>query len=552
MPQIAQYEAPALGLRPSETGVQATAAAARRLQGDYSEAAAAIESTGKRFGSDIALAGDVAVKYIDHQQISHGANALAGLTAKKTQEWNDTAKNADPNDPTVAKKFLEENLEPELEKFKTGFLTENSQKWAEAHVEQLRTHMYAKTSADMATMAGEAAKINHRQTVNGLASTAYNDPSSLDFALKTLESAAGAVIDSSPNLTGTAAARIKIDLLQSGKEAIIKAAVAGMIEQNPYVNLDDIQKKYGEYITGQEMKTFAKAAQQHAKAALLTEKQTEVYQRQLNKRAIDAEQTAIIGRNVTFDPGTNRATINPNFFREALDLAKRPDATPQDITTLLNWGQHQQGLKDGIKSNPGVKQDLVDRMFDTDNPTTELDLMRAQMKEDLSKDDFATLHHTVKLLEESPLKGPIWKDTMDAVKANLIVAIPGLPGKDTRGVGNYAKFAQLFIPQYLAAVRAGNVPANALDVNDPKSMISQAMAPFTRTQAERLRDYVAIARGLKLYGEDDTPAETPLPNATTPTPKKNEIPPATRREVNKVYQTDVGPRKWTGTGWVQP
>src|SRR5258708_3327228 len=66
------------------------------------EKGAGLADTGRRVGSSIAAAGDVAVKYLEHRDISQGAPAFARVLAQKTNEWNDTVKNADPNDPTVA------------------------------------------------------------------------------------------------------------------------------------------------------------------------------------------------------------------------------------------------------------------------------------------------------------------------------------------------------------------------------------------------------------------------------------------------------------------
>jgi len=260
MPQIKQYDAPDLGLRPTEAGISATAAAARRIGAEYSDIAASKAATGHAIGSAISTAGEVGVKYLDHQQISQGANAFANLTNAKSKQWDDIAKNADPNDPTVAQRFLTENLEPDLEKFKSSFITENSQRWAETRADSLRTHMFSKTSADMATMAGQAAVINSRRTINGLSSTVTGDPSSLDFALKTLEGSTDAIVGSSPNLTGAAAGKVRSDLLQRGKEEIVKSAAMGYIQKTGEVPPWATDPKYAPYIDGTDLKQLAQAA----------------------------------------------------------------------------------------------------------------------------------------------------------------------------------------------------------------------------------------------------------------------------------------------------
>jgi len=261
MPKITQYDAPDnIGLRPTETGITAQAAAARRVQGDYSEIAAAKQDTGHRIASTIKVAGDVAVKYLDHQQISQGANTFANLTNAKSKQWDDIAKNADPNDPTVAQKFLTENLEPDLEKFKSAFITENGQRWAESRADSLRTHMFSKTSADMATMAGQAAVLNTTRTINGLSNTVAGDPSSLDFAIDTLKSTLDAKIATSPNLSGTAANKVRTDLFQRGAEEIVKSAAMGYIQKTGEVPPWATDPKYSPYIAGSDLKTMAQAA----------------------------------------------------------------------------------------------------------------------------------------------------------------------------------------------------------------------------------------------------------------------------------------------------
>ncbi|MHC5867447.1 hypothetical protein ACYTX8_09235, partial [Streptococcus pyogenes] len=75
-------------------------------------------------------------------------------------------------------------------------------------------------------------------------------------------------VNSSPTLDAGTAAAVHGEVSQRAKESIVKAAVIGMITKNPNVDLDAVQKKYGEYIKGDEMKMFQKAAQSQAKANL--------------------------------------------------------------------------------------------------------------------------------------------------------------------------------------------------------------------------------------------------------------------------------------------
>lgn len=546
--KIQTYDAGNLALRPTETGVEARAGTARRVGAFYnqqagaeemlaretdrlasltdtvgretsnlgSEKGAAISAAGRAIGSGISEAGDAAVKYLDHQQISQGSASWAKMLQDVTDDWNNRLKNANPNDPHVATDFMD-SLNDRLSKFQeNGFYTENAQKWAEGHVEALRQHMVEKTSADMSSLAGEAVKVNHQQTVNSLSATVHGDPTSLDFALAGLKSSAEGVISSSPNLRGTDVAKVRGELQQSGAEAIVKSAAVGYIEKTGQMPPWATDPKYSKYINGAELQMFEKQAKTQAKANAYYEKQIEVSNRQLADLQVHQGATKLITDNVKTDPQTGRPIISPQYFKDALELArKNPDAPSAAATvrTMLDWGEHQQNLKaETVVSDPTVRQGLTDRLFDPNNPTTRIDLMKAQVAGKISNSDFTSMERLVTELETSPLKGPIWQDTVGAVKGELILSDVGLPGKDIAGESNYAKWAQTFIPDYLAKSRAGTLPPNALDVKDPTSMISQSMAPFKRSVQQRAADYLATLGGVAPT-PGRTVGEVPVPPA---------------------------------------
>lgn len=484
-----------------------------------SEVGATARSLGKDASSSIEAAGDVYTKYEDHKEISHGAATAADLLVDLEDKWNQQLKNSDPNDPSVAKKFYETQVKPSLENFKSAFTTENSQKYAEGVAERYNQHFAVKTAADMATMAGIAAKQNTQRTINGLSSATYNDPSSLSTALETLDHSVGSLVNSSPTMDAATAAKVKGDLTFEGKAAVIKSAVSGMIAKNPNVDLDAIQKKYGEYITGGELKQFQAAALRQAKTDAAAARADTLQKKQLADQQVHANSTKVISENVSIDPQTGRPVIGAKFFQDTMDLVRQnPDApsTATTARTLLDWGESQLSKEAKVVTDQGVRQQLTDRMFDPDHPTTRLDLMKAQTAGKLSDHDFSTMNRLVTELEQSPLKGPVWQSTVAAAKDALIVNVPGLPGKDNIGVANYATFMQSFVPQYIAKSRAGTLEPNALDVKDPNSMISKAMAPFKRTQAQRMSDFVQGAGGIGSPSEPVKPAAAPeMPRITT-------------------------------------
>jgi hypothetical protein len=499
IPNIREFNAPQdIGLRPTEIGVDATAAAARRIGTFYNQKGDALSDTGQRAGSATRDAGQVAVAYEDHREISAGAATGTNVIAQKNTEWNEIAKNADPNDPSTAQKFLTENLEPALEKWKSGFNTERSQQWAEQFADQYRKHMFEKTAGDMSTLAGIAVQQNVRTTTNSLSSAVAADPASLDFALKAVDHTIGGVADSSPNLDAATSAKVKAAATQDAKEAIVKAAVSGMITKNPNIDLDPLQKKYGDYISGAEMKMFQKAAQTQAKVDASRERSDAIMQKQQADLKVHADSNKALIDNVKVDPQTGQPIINPKYFDDTLNIVKNNPGAPaaaSTFRTMYGWAESQLNKEAKPVDDPVVKSDLMTRMFSADKPTTTLDLMKARADGKISDHTFQAYHGLVQELEQSPLKGPVWTDTIGAVKGELVLSNVGLPGKDITGEGNYAKWAQTFIPQYLAKSRDGTLPPNALDVKDPTSLISQSMAPFKRSVQQRAQDYLSVLSG---------------------------------------------------------
>jgi hypothetical protein len=273
VPNIQQYSNPLDVPHPTETGVNAVVQSARRAGAAFNEAADAVHTVGdqnaRMLSSSIRSAGAVAVDYMEHREVSHGAAAYAGLNDQLTQKWNDAVKNADPNDPEVAQRFRENVLEPELEKFGQSFFTEGAQKWAETRVQSLRNHMYEKTSADMGTLAAQSVTQNVHATRNALSNTAMTDPSSVPHLLEGIEGTVGAMVDSSPNLKGVAAAKARGELTEHMREEIVKAGAIGAIQKsgNPERTAEEWGAKYPQYISGSDLKALSANARQQLRAA---------------------------------------------------------------------------------------------------------------------------------------------------------------------------------------------------------------------------------------------------------------------------------------------
>lgn len=341
MPKIAEFQAPeGLGLRPTEVGITATAAAARRVGAEYSEAAGSKSAAGHMLGSAISVAGEVAVRAIEHREISSGSVNFANFIAAKTKQWEDISKSADPNDPTVASQFME-GLEPDLDKLKGGMITERGQQFAESHASAFRSHMVNKTAADMATKAGEAAKINAEQTVNALSSAVRSDTSerSMDFAIKTLEGTLGASIDASPNLGGAKAATMRMEITQKGMERLVKSRAMGEIENTGEVPKWISDPKYSKYVNVAELKEFQRAAQFYDRMKKAADKSDQEEQK---RAAVDdlMEKTFEIKKETYPKDVGDLPTLPADYWKRLSDLADHPGAKihPAIISDLYHEG----------------------------------------------------------------------------------------------------------------------------------------------------------------------------------------------------------------------
>jgi hypothetical protein len=258
---IHEFQTPQLGITPSETGIDAIAQGARRVGAFYNQTGEDYSRLGQQVGSAVKSVGDVAVDYMDHQQISDGAAKAASFMANKNQQLEDAFKQFDMNAPdaqqrlpAVKQKFMDENLEPALQSFQQGFSTEKSQQWAEHFVDQYRNHMFEKAAAITSTMAGDAVKVAAIKTINGLSTAAFNDPSTVGFSRDMLAHSLDGMTSSSPSITADDAAKVKTELTFKGEEKIVKSAIMGAIAKGGNWQSIANDPKNAPYVDAVEMK----------------------------------------------------------------------------------------------------------------------------------------------------------------------------------------------------------------------------------------------------------------------------------------------------------
>lgn len=350
MPNIRDFSNEA-GLSPRSEGAVSLSylANAQRRAGD---------SFGQDVGNGLEALGGVGLSYLEHRDTTAGAASAAQLLAEATRKWNETAANADPNDPTVGQKFLDDTLAPALEKLKDGSYTEKGRSFLEASAERLTNHFATTTAADMSTLAGIAAKVNLDKTVNQLSNAAASDPSATDTALAALhasvENFAG-----SPNMDATTRATVKASMAQAGAEAIVKAGVLALTMKNPDAGVAMASSaKYAPYINGAEVKQIeatAKAVLQgNARDARAAKAEERLAARDASDAAIDAYHGTLYNDKGEFRPP---ADLNQRIMADVASGKVRPEDARPFLSMVENLATHGQSAAD----SPGLVSKLLDR-----------------------------------------------------------------------------------------------------------------------------------------------------------------------------------------------
>lgn len=515
MPNIRSYDAPdGLTIAPSDRATESVANAGRRISANYDDAASAIRQAGNSFSSGIQAAGDVAVKWMDHREISAGAPAMATMLSGLDAKWNQTAKGADPNDPTVAAKFREEQLEPALEKMRGGFNTERSQAWADAQIDSMRNHFITKTSADMATLASVAAKQNVTTLTNQLSNAAISDPSSLKTSLDMVEHSIGAMVDSSPNLRGVEGAKIKAELLESAQSQIVKSAAIGAIGLNPDAGLAKFSSpEYSKYISGAELQQL----QQQAKTVQRAQRVDETHQRQLEDRAkdqaSDQREGEYLSKLHSGDPAqaaqvsakaiANDFTLSRPARERMIGIVQR-ETEPEAASKISNGSASD--LISRIRAPEGDPRRITDL-----NPIYEAYEKGLLNKSDLKfvREEFANMR-----TPDGEALGKRQSDFITSVKPLIDKSNPLMGKIDQSGAQQLYSFTITLQKKIAEYKKAGKDPYALMDPSKPDYMGGPAaLAPFQKDLQTSLKDAAASIKGGSGF-----PAASSITGMTVETP----------------------------------
>lgn len=497
MPNISEFDAPSnLGLQPSETGVEATARAAQRINMYGSQEAQDLTQTGDRIGRGVASVGEAAVQYMEHREISTiGKNASMirlGLENQLAEKLKDP--NFDPDDPSFAQKFIEENVNKTLDDFQSGPITEGGQKFAQQEADHMRSQMATQVHAVSSKLAGDAIINNVKETANNSAGAAFINPASVFDSMAMFDRTLHAKASTSPNLDAEGYARVMSESGYAGKSQIARAAIQGTI-----INGGDWKKlasdpRISPYVNQAETMGFVRQEKQYQTSMRIAGNQERIQQHQIAEDTAHASISDSWSKNVSIDDTTGRVNINPQFLHDMAQLpAKNPNAPDavEKAKTYIDWAESQQ-KPPPVRDNPQTVDGLLATASD---PTKSLDDVKiATAKADIAKGITPQTRTQISQLAQDMrnINDPFVKNALEAAKDQINPTI--LKGLNA---DKYAAFYYDFIHnQYMPAKVAGTLPGNALDTGDPKSMISMAITKATGGAAGTLGPSISANGGI--------------------------------------------------------
>lgn len=398
-------------------------------------------------------------------------------------------------------------------------MTEGGQRFAEAQVDRFRNHFITKTSADMATLAGVAARKNIETLTNQLSNAAMSDPTSLKTSLDLVDHSIGSMVDSSPNLKGVEGARLRMELTQSSQAAIVKAAAIGAISTNPDAGLKKFSgPEYSKYISGTELKQLEQQARAVERARRVDENYALQNQKLMKQEASDAREGQYLQKLHSDDPAERQAvsaraiandfTLSREARERMIGIVER-ETKPEVAAKVSNAAATD--LISRMRAQPGDP-----RRIDTLDPVYQAYEQGKLTKSDLKfvREEFASLR-----TPDGQALGAQQEEFIKSVKPLIDKSNPLLGKIDQSGpqqVYNFTMDLRRKIDEYR---RAGKDPRDLMDPSKPDYMGGPAaLAGYQKPLQQSLQDAAKALRG----GSGLPPAESitgvtvePAPAATS-------------------------------------
>lgn len=437
MPNIREFDNTVRGLTP-DNGMEQVAArnAAHTEQ--------AFRMMGQDIGSGVATLGDAYVRVKEQQDLSHGFAAYTAMQLKHTQDLQTAMKNADPNDPTVASKFLAENVDPDVQKFVNGMSTDNGKKWATEMGGRMREELGRTAIGMQSQLAAEAVTGNLEASLSNLSGKAFLDPASRDAAFQTWVEGLDAQLSTHPTLTAEQAAKVREHYIEAGRKEIGLSSAEGMIRAAQATGpeavtqvMDNLSKdpKWPEFLGGEGLERANALALEAHRMATNDQRSAQENAIRVQKDAAKAELAQVYASGLRPD-GTWAPP--PDAGKQLLDIAtKYPQGV--DASEMHAMSDYVQTANEHAANHTTVQDDagLANSLWarvGTANAPSRAEILKLGAESKLSNYTVSHLLEAQSKVESDPAEKQLNEQTkllFNAKKAFILGSSGGLGGGPT-------------------------------------------------------------------------------------------------------------------------
>jgi hypothetical protein len=389
MPNIRTYDQQIDAPHANMGGMQDPVAAAQSASVGLKTSAKFLEEGSQRLG------------VIQEQNETSKLSANLAITqANLTNKWQDTIKNADPNDPEVAKNFMENEVGPALDKVGEGLGTTGARDMYARARAGVQASFMVKAHSDQAELAGVAAVQNYVTAKNQLTSATLVDPTSLDTNMML----GNLVIDGLKNIPVEKRLELKTGLAKEQANAHI----VGIANNDPAAAQKELDSgKFDKFMDSADKTALQSHITALADAKKSADRAAQVEQTRQNKEAVNQVGNQITATTVRDD---GSLAVPADFFKSVVQMSHMPDADVSQIRAMIDYGraviEDQQRGRPAI-TDPVTYDDLTSRMFLEASDPNHLplaDVYRARADRHLSDKDFSFIHGAVVSLAKDPGK----------------------------------------------------------------------------------------------------------------------------------------------------
>lgn len=355
MPRIREYFARdvKINVGPLQSLASAQAEAGRSQ-------ANAIKTQWDSAGKAISDTFSIVEKHLEQNDTSKLTADGAMTHAQLKKQWSETVAQADPNDPEVADKFMNDVVQPTLDKMSEGINTQRGQEMYEQMAARIKADMFETSAVDQSTLRGNAA-VNNLQTFrNKTSSSLQTDPTGFRTAVAMTD----VVLQNYQATYGNEKTRDQLMTLgHEMKHEFAVSALQAMAKANPAAAKKAIASgAYDEFIDGTDKNSLDSYADQQQGADDAEQKSAAVELRKTQKDAFNASAATLSGALIGED---GRVVVPPNYFKDLITLSQAPEADAGTISALRNAAiaaLDRQAKGPVVVSDPHVVDEFKNRM----------------------------------------------------------------------------------------------------------------------------------------------------------------------------------------------